>query len=185
MRKGYPYINEAPNLKTSFIPTQANQQQEAADMKHLEEIKAMKLGSDSRVCGSDGKTHSDAAAAKAAGAKVLNCGACGACSNAKDIAKLREHATTISEVTGVCIIARMVLGTAFPFPLPPPYFSLGRWVDINCMTSRAGLSEHCAECWVEDHGCLITHCFQACVLSKATSHLPFASSVGRRGKVFG
>ena len=39
----------------------------------------------------------------------------------------------------------------------------GELVDSFCMSQRAKFTPSCNKCWVDDHGCLTSHCFYDCV----------------------
>lgn len=106
----------------------------------------------SQVCGEDGVEYTSAEAAAAAGAKVVNCGPCGQCSNVADVSLFRALGASLVQKVGTCIVGYM-FGTA--------------GVEGACLRAL-GFSEGCADCWVEDHGCLLSHCFYDCVLKLDT-----------------
>lgn len=121
---------------------------------------------DSTVCGYDGKQYASAESAHDAGAQVANCGRCGRCSNPHDIGRLRELGSKeLVKKVSPCIVSYML----FPFT---------KKLDQLCMESHVGFTKGCAECWVEDHGCLFAHCFDECVLNKGTWLSAFSTPEG-------
>lgn len=105
------------------------------------------------MCGSDGVEHTSAAAARATGARVVNCGVCGRCSNEHDTgiyhARAQEHTGALAR----CAVLRLLLGEA-----------AAKW----CLTERIGHTAECARCFADNMGCTIAHCYAECVLGMAT-----------------
>ena len=110
---------------------------------------------DPRVCGKDGAVYASKEAAKAAGVAPLHCGPhCGACSTEHDVRRYKEIGKDVTKVVGPCIFA---------------YFVFGRAADEWCMEKRAQFTPACTRCWIEDHGCLVAHCYHECVF-KGVQH---------------
>jgi hypothetical protein len=59
--------------------------------------------------------------------------------------------------------------------------TLGARADAMCMTQRAKFTEPCNQCWIEDHGCLASHCFNECVLGGAVHYGRLLGIVQSRG----
>ena len=114
---------------------------------------------DERVCGTDGVIYTNAETARANGVKVANCGPCGRCSNAHDIGRFRSLGDGLIKAVSPCIVS---------------YMLFSKLLDQYCMETNVGLSPKCAECWVEDHGCLFSHCFYECVLKVDIWYKAFA-----------
>jgi hypothetical protein len=47
------------------------------------------------------------------------------------------------------------------------------------MTMRAEFTPECTNCWVEDHGCLLAHCYGDCLLQAGTWRNAF-STLGKK-----
>jgi len=110
---------------------------------------------DPSVCGLDGKVYKSGQEARARGVKPLHCGPhCGECSTEHDVRQYQQIGQDAAKVIGPCILSYLVGGA---------------YLDSLCMASRAKFTPACNDCWVEDHGCLASHCFYDCVL-KAKQH---------------
>ncbi len=102
------------------------------------------------VCGADGTTRGSAALSQAVGETVLHAGACGACSNPTDVAVMRRTRQTLTNDARACGLR---------------YFLIGRDAAARCL-EPVGFTKACAECWLDDMACAITHCTTICLWSR-------------------
>jgi hypothetical protein len=102
------------------------------------------------VCGVDGTTRATAADATAAGVAVLHAGACGACSNARDVDVMRRTRQTLTLDARACGLR---------------YFVMGRHAAGRCL-EPIGFTPACAACWLDDMACAVTHCTTVCLWSR-------------------
>jgi hypothetical protein len=115
---------------------------EPAGFPHIE-------GGRAGVCGADRAFYETAAAAAEAGVKVVNCGPCGACSTTQDVGTYRNMSATLTKAATKCGILYLFGGERLARP---------------CMRTLTTLSDGCAECWLANMGCTVTHCFKECVV---------------------
>ena len=94
---------------------------------------------DPRVCGVDGVEYSTAAAAREAGVKVINCGPCGTCSTVHDVARYREFDKPLTKMLSVCAIV---------------YLFAGETAARVCLDATVGLTERCADRFIDNYGCV-------------------------------
>ncbi|MEO6028624.1 MAG: hypothetical protein ABIR79_17300 [Candidatus Binatia bacterium] len=104
------------------------------------------------VCAADGVSYPSEAAAHAAGRQVLHATACGACSNAADVEVLRRTRDTLTLDARACGLR---------------YFLIGRGAATRCL-APVGFTPACADCWIDDMACAITHCTAICLWSRLT-----------------
>ena len=102
------------------------------------------------VCGADARTYGSEAEARTAGVVPLHAGACGACSNAADVEVLRRTRSTLTETARGCGMR---------------YLFLGRAAAATCMAT-VGFTGACADCWLDDMACAVTHCMGTCLVSR-------------------
>jgi len=102
------------------------------------------------VCGVDGVEYESKVAAHAANTSVINCGSCGSCSNEHDIGIMKNLGDQLVSKVAPCVVTLM-FGTKF--------------MEEFCLKNHVGFSEECAECWAQDHLCMLSHCFYSCVLN--------------------
>ena len=102
------------------------------------------------VCGTDGATYASEAAAHAANVAVLHPSACGACSNPADVEVLRRTRETLTRDARVCGMR---------------YFLIGRGAAARCL-EPVGFTPACADCWLDDMACAVTHCTRICLWSR-------------------
>jgi hypothetical protein len=118
---------------------------------------------------SSGTTYDSKVEASKMGAKVANCGVCGRCSTQHDVGRFAQYSDTIAKVVGPCIVATLLGGS---------------WLDRICMTMRADFTPGCTDCWVEDHGCLLAHCYGDCLLQSGTWRNAF-TTLGKKDAAAG
>lgn len=104
------------------------------------------------VCGVDGVTYPSTAAAASAGAAVLNCGHCGACSTQQDLAVYLRTAANLTVAVRACGLV----------PL--------RSQQEACLL-RIGLSVPCAACFQANIDCDRRHCLRPCLAGLLASWL--------------
>jgi hypothetical protein len=102
-----------------------------------------------RVCATDGVTYTEDEASEAE-VWPLHQGACGACSNARDLALYRRTRRTLADQATRCALR---------------YLLKGRAAAMAC-TRAIGFSAGCAECWVDNMACTISHCRAVCLHSR-------------------
>lgn len=102
------------------------------------------------VCGLDGKTYSNVAAADAAQVLSIHGGACGQCSNLNDIQMYYKTRNTLTQDTTQCALKLVAQGD-----------SQAR----SCFAAQ-GFTQGCNECWVMNMECTRVHCFTTCMLSR-------------------
>ncbi|KAG2430920.1 hypothetical protein HXX76_009892 [Chlamydomonas incerta] len=105
---------------------------------------AAAVGADARVCGVDGVTYAHPSAAALAGVAVLNCGACGECSNEQDVG---VYLATAADLTVRVRACGMRL--------------LAKRRD-RCLADL-GFSPGCAACFAANIDCDRRHCLWPCL----------------------
>ena len=100
------------------------------------------------VCGLDQAQYKTAAAAKASGTEVVNCGLCGACSNKPSTQVYHDLGKKMTRVASQCAVLNLLFGER-----------LAR----QCVNRVMGLTAACGECWLDNMGCTIAHCWNPCL----------------------
>lgn len=86
-------------------------------------------------------------ALRSGASEVLNCGSCGACSNAHDIAIYNATRDTLTDTATSCAL----------------WSFLGRPSVEECNKQRIGFSPACNKCWVNNVMCDQAHCKWTCL----------------------
>lgn len=114
--------------------------------------------STAEVCGGDGVSYPNAAAAHATGAFVVNCGQCGAthlgegefaCSTLVDTAAMHTRSRNLTKIDSVGAVLWLVAGD---------------WAHrMLFRSSLVGYSDQCAKCWLEETKCNLASCAKHCL----------------------
>ena len=96
------------------------------------------------VCGADGATYASAAAAAEAGAPVLHCGACGACSNAQDVGLYAATAGNLTAAVRGCGLR-------------------GLPAAVSACLAGIGFTPGCAACFQANIACDAQQCLAPCL----------------------
>jgi len=126
-----------------------------------------------RVCTAAGQTLASKAAACAAGARVLNCGPCGACSTAADVRVCKLPHLPTGESAIACTYTlplppcktdnrtlRTLTGTATRCAL---WSFFGAAAVRRCYARDIGFTAGCEACWVDNVMCDQAHCKWTCL----------------------
>ena len=95
-------------------------------------------------------TYDNVDTAHANGAKIVNCGDCGHCSNRRDINLYNVTRNTLTKTTTACA-TKAFLGGASSVR--------------NCMEEGVGLTDDCNTCWVDNVMCDMRKCVFTCIKS--------------------
>lgn len=109
-------------------------------------------------------TFESSAAAESTGAVVIHSGACGVCSNAKDVGNLISTALTLEDASKVCG-SEWYLATVLSSngnTLKKDYQEL-----IECFETRVGFQNQCAQLWAHSTVASVETCKEQCVESKS------------------
>eukprot|EP00934_Nitzschia_sp_Nitz4_P002278 Nitzschia sp. Nitz4//scaffold216_size36101//17056//17784//NITZ4_007779-RA/size36101-processed-gene-0.44-mRNA-1//-1//CDS//3329542188//2278//frame0 len=90
---------------------------------------------------------------------VLNCGHCGSCSNLNDIRVYHETRHTLTDMMTGCAKRNWLLGQN----------------TFDCIKSRAGMTDDCSTCWVQNYECNIQNCVRTCLKQRFFPFLPTLS----------